>query len=151
MRPSRGHSRCDRIRASLEHVSINREDECPVCGDSLPIVDLHDHVILCAKGLSRDAVTRVQLIELLHARERGETNFTLIDIREEYELFHGYIPGAINSPLSAFEPGALTGEVILYCQAGIRSRFLLDELAAQGFSGVKHYAGGYIDWVGGAQ
>lgn len=97
--------------------------------------------------MSVDTVTRSQLVELLRLRERGEVEFTLIDIREEYELFHGYIPGAINLPLSTFESDALLGDVIVYCQAGVRSEHLLHELAAQGVSGVKHYGGGYIDWV----
>jgi rhodanese-related sulfurtransferase len=97
--------------------------------------------------MSADTVTWQQLVELMRSRERGETAFTLVDIREEYELFHGYIPGAINLPLSTFEPHALSGDVILYCQAGVRSEYLLHELAAQGISGVKHYSGGYLDWV----
>ncbi len=97
--------------------------------------------------MSGNTVTRMQLVELLRLRDSGEREFTLIDIREEYELFHGYIPGAINFPLSTFEPETLVGDVILYCQAGVRSEFLLDELTAQGFSGIKHYSGGYIDWV----
>jgi adenylyltransferase/sulfurtransferase len=97
--------------------------------------------------MSSNTVTWQQLVELLQSRERGETDFTLVDIREEYELFHGFIPGAINLPLSTFEPDALSGEVIVYCQAGVRSEHLLHELTAQGISGVKHYGGGYIDWV----
>ncbi len=97
--------------------------------------------------MTADTITWVQLVELLHLRELGETHFTLVDIREEYELFHGYIPGAINLPLSTFESDALSGDIILYCQAGVRSEHLLHELAAQGVSGVKHYGGGYIDWV----
>jgi len=97
--------------------------------------------------MSSNTVTWQQLVELLLSRERGETDFTLVDIREEYELFHGFIPGAINLPLSTFEPDSLSGEVIVYCQAGVRSEHLLDELTAQGISGVKHYGGGYIDWV----
>jgi adenylyltransferase/sulfurtransferase len=97
--------------------------------------------------MSSDTVTRQQLIELLRLRERGETDFTLVDIREEYELFHGYIPGAINMPLSTFEPDALSGEVIVYCQAGVRSEHLLHELDRQGITGFRHYGGGYLDWV----
>ncbi len=97
--------------------------------------------------MSADTVTWQQLVELLRLRERGETEFTLVDIREEYELFHGYIPGAINLPLSTFESDALSGNIILYCQAGVRSEYLLRQLVAQGMSGVKHYGGGYLDWV----
>jgi adenylyltransferase/sulfurtransferase len=89
----------------------------------------------------------MQLLELLRLRERGETQFTLIDIREEYELFHGYIPGAVNLPLSTFDSEVLVGDVILYCQAGVRSEHLLIELTKQGVCGIKHYSGGYIDWV----
>jgi len=50
-------------------------------------------------------------------------------------------------PLSTFEPDAISGEVIVYCQAGVRSEHLLHELDGQGITGVKHYGGGYLDWV----
>ncbi len=139
----------DALSASIEQVSVARDSDCPVCGDAPTITELQDYVTFCAGGLLDDTVTRAQLIDLLQARERGETGFALIDIREEYELIHGSIPGAINLPLSTFDPAVLVGEVVLYCQVGMRSKHLLRELNAQGFSGIKHYAGGYIDWVSG--
>ncbi len=98
---------------------------------------------------SGDALTRAQLIDALQARDRGDARFTLIDIREEYELIHGFIAGAIHRPLSTFDADLLAGDVIVYCQAGVRSGHLVRELKAQGFIGVTHYAGGYLDWVGG--
>ncbi len=113
------------------------------------MTELQDYVTFCAGGLLDGTVTRAQLIDLLQARERGGAQFSLIDIREEYELIHGSIPGAINLPCSTFDPTDLVGEVVLYCQAGVRTQHLLRELNVQGFPGIKHYAGGYIDWVSG--
>lgn len=103
-----------------------------------------------AGGLGADTITRAQLLDALQARERGDARFSLIDIREEYELFHGFIPGAIHRPLSTFDADLLAGDVIVYCQAGVRSEHLVRELKAQGFIGITHYAGGYLDWVGGS-
>ena len=137
----------DALSARIDEVSIARDVHCPVCGDSPSITELQDYVSFCAGGTTDDTVTRSQLIGLLQSRERGDVEFTFIDIREQYELIHGQIPGSMSMPLSTFDPDALIGDVILYCQAGVRSEHLLRELKAQGFSGIKHYAGGYIDWV----
>ncbi len=147
-RPS-GRGGSQALSASIEQVSVARDSDCPVCGDAPTMTELQDYVTFCAGGLLDGTVTRAQLIDLLQARERGGAQFSLIDIREEYELIHGSIPGAINLPRSTFDPTDLVGEVVLYCQAGVRTQHLLRELNAQGFSGIKHYAGGYIDWVSG--
>jgi molybdopterin/thiamine biosynthesis adenylyltransferase/rhodanese-related sulfurtransferase len=139
----------DALSASIEQVVVTRDRNCPVCGDSPTITELRDYVSFCAGGVSQESITRIQLVEMLRERERGETSFTLIDIREEYELFHGSIPGAVNLPLSTFDPEVCSGNIVLYCQAGVRSEYLLRELTSQGIPGLKHYAGGYIDWLSG--
>ena len=105
----------------------------------------------CTTHSSSTSIDRRELQALLTSRERGEVEFTLIDIREEYELIHGMIRGAVNVPMTTFDPEQLAGAVILYCQAGVRSEHLLRELTSQGISGIQHYAGGYLDWVRGAK
>ncbi|MEX5275276.1 rhodanese-like domain-containing protein [Kocuria sp. CPCC 205235] len=72
-------------------------------------------------------MTAPELADLLAARERGGTDFELVDVREPYEARLASIPGAWLLPLDRFEswealariaPGR---RVVLHCKAGARS------------------------------
>src|SRR5580658_7521174 len=68
----------------------------------------------------------------------------LVDVREPHEYEAGHIPGAINLPLSRFDPSELpTGKpIVLVCQAGSRSAKALNAALAAGVKDIRHYAPG---------
>jgi len=72
----------------------------------------------------------------------------LVDVREPHEYEAGHIPGAINLPLSRFDPAELpTGKpIVLVCQAGARSAKALNAALAAGVKEVRHYAPGTGGW-----
>lgn len=85
--------------------------------------------------------------ELVQWQERGAE---VIDVREEFELLRGRIPGARNLPMSRFleEAGAL-GErtVVLVCASGSRSRSVAEYLIRSGFpSEVANLTDGMVGW-----
>jgi len=73
---------------------------------------------------------------------------TVVDVREPHEFAAGHIPGAVNQPLSSFDPRNLpnTHSVVLICQAGGRSRKALDQAHAAGRNDIAHYPGGMSQW-----
>lgn len=76
----------------------------------------------------------------------------LIDVREPGEVKQGYIPGALNIPLSSM--GRRLAEIpkdrpiYLYCRSGMRSKQAARILTKNGFIDVSHLKGGIMAWRG---
>ena len=85
--------------------------------------------------------------ELLEWQARGAR---VVDVREEFELLNGVIPGAESLPLSRFLDGVdgLAGvPVVFVCASGSRSRDAAAYLARQGFEHeVANFSGGMKGW-----
>jgi rhodanese-related sulfurtransferase len=84
--------------------------------------------------------------ELQQAHLKGTC--TVVDVREAHEYASGHIPGAVNQPLSQFDPVRIPHgkPVILICQAGSRSTAALQRTLAAGRQDVRHYPGGMAGW-----
>ena len=93
------------------------------------------------------SMTTDDLLNLLDANE----DLHIIDVREDFEVEHGMIPGAINIPLG--EVPARTAELdqskayIVVCKGGVRSANACEYLAEQGFD-VTNLEGGMLAYDG---
>lgn len=131
-----------------------------------PITALVDYEAFCglapAPQEAADPVTAATidvhaLRDLLAARERGETDFVLVDVREPYEREIVVIPGAVNVPKADLLAAAQSGRwpavlddgrrVVLHCKAGGRSAEALAAVLAAGRSDAVHVAGGVLAWA----
>lgn len=74
----------------------------------------------------------------------------LVDVREPTEFAAERIHGALNFPLSSFDPAALAPlvhEVVVFqCGTGKRSGMALDRCRDAGLSFARHLAGGITAW-----
>ena len=74
----------------------------------------------------------------------------VVDVREANEFADGHIPGAVNMPLSSFQPSQLPcpeGKVVvLNCLGGKRSGMALDKCSVAQDVVDTHLAGGFGAW-----
>ena len=104
-----------------------------------------------------ETVDATELARLLEARERGETAFTLVDVREDWERQLVSIPGSVAVPLDRLLtdgvralPAGTEGDVVLHCKAGVRSAQALAALRADYAlreDDLKHLDGGILAWI----
>lgn len=72
----------------------------------------------------------------------------LVDVREPGEFEAARIEGAVNLPLSCFDPAALpAGEVVLLCGIGKRSRMAANLCEQAGMPVSGHLEGGINAWM----
>ena len=80
-----------------------------------------------------------------------ETDYIILDVREQEEYDEAHIAGAILIPNHAIKEKAesvLTDKsqlILVYCRSGRRSKLASEDLADLGYTNVKEF-GGIIDW-----
>jgi adenylyltransferase/sulfurtransferase len=150
----------DGLEMTYRAMKVRKDPNCVLCGDNPTVTGLIDYEAFCgalsdeaAEAVIDSTISVATLKEMLDARDRGEDDFLLIDVREpnEYEIVA--IPGAVLIPKNEFLLGsALTQlpqdkRVVLHCKVGGRSAEVLAVVKGAGFSDAVHVAGGVVAWV----
>lgn len=96
---------------------------------------------------SYNTITAGDLKQRLDAGEQ----IHLIDVREDDEVAHGMIPGAIHIPLGQIpyrlDELPADEEVIYICRSGSRSDNVCRYVSTYGHTGATNLLGGMIAWV----
>jgi adenylyltransferase/sulfurtransferase len=150
----------DALAMDYRRLRVRKDPNCAVCGDNPTVTQLIDYEAFCgtisddAADAARDATISVlQLRDWLAARERGERDFLLVDVREPHERDIVDIPGSILIPKGKFLDGSALAElptdrqVVLYCKVGGRSAEALAVTKGAGFADAVHVGGGVVAWV----
>lgn len=140
----------------FREVKLQKDPECPVCGDRPTITDLIDYEQFCGIGLGQEeakvetnGIPEITVKELKAKMDRKE-RFVLVDVREPHEYQIGRIPGSKLIPLGEITQRAneidSTEEVILQCRSGARSAKALQQLRMLGYKRLKNLKGGILAW-----
>jgi rhodanese-related sulfurtransferase len=81
----------------------------------------------------------------------ADHSILLVDVREPHEFAAGHIPGAVNVPLSTFDPSEIeVGEgqkVVFSCRTGSRTLKAIAASQAASFPYDTHYPGSMTEWL----
>jgi adenylyltransferase/sulfurtransferase len=150
----------DALEMSYRTVNVRKDPECVICGENPTVTELIDYDAFCgaiseeAAEAAVDATISVRtLADWLTARDRGEREFVLVDVREPNEYEINRIPGAVLIPKGEF----LTGDaleklpsdrqIVLHCKTGQRSAEALAVVKGAGYADAVHVGGGVAAWV----
>lgn len=95
---------------------------------------------------------RISMDEAKALMEESE-GYILLDVRTKEEYESGYIPGAINIPLSDINENVVSSlpdksqMILVYCRSGNRSRQASDKLSRLGYTNIIEI-GGINSWKG---
>ena len=144
----------DALEMSYRTVKIRKDP------NGEPITELIDYDYFCGtvseeatEAVKDSTISVKQLKDMLDARERGETDFELIDVLEPNEWDIVHIDGATLIPKGEFLNGnALAGlptdkPIVLHCKVGGRSAEVLAVVKGAGFADAVHVGGGVVAWV----
>ena len=150
----------DALEMTYRKIKVRKDPNCAICSDHPTVTGLIDYEYFCgsvseeAKDAIVDSTISVrQLEDMLQARDRGETDFLLVDVREPNEFDIVRIPGSVLIPKNEFLMGnALEGmpqdkPIVLHCKVGGRSAEVLAVVKGAGFSDAVHVGGGVLAWV----
>lgn len=153
----------DAIEMRFDTLKLNKNKDCPICGDNPAIKELSEEAISCrmndpadrsslsAANTSTIEVSEVTVEQLLEVLKKAPPrDFLLLDVRnkEEYELCR--IENSRLIPLPEL-PNRLNeidreSDIVVYCKSGNRSRKASELLLSKGFTRVRNLKGGILQW-----
>ncbi len=133
------------IDQSIRHIRLNRDPNCPLCGESPTIKSVVEEVFVC------DNEPLAPEITVEYAQELINNGATVLDVRDEHEWLTNRLPSAAHIPLSQLTLDracefSREAPLVVYCYKGSRSKKAVTLLKDWGFDQAVSMAGGIDQW-----
>ena len=148
----------DALALRFRELRLRRDPACAACGDKPTIRELkmiEGYGEVCASPSAAPASAEEETPAVLGPEElrdrlAGPTPPVLLDVRDDWEVAIGALPGAVHIPMTDL-PGRWRElprdrEVVVYCHAGVRSARAAHWLRTQGLRRVASLDGGTDAW-----
>lgn len=145
----------DALRMRFRELKLQKDPECPVCGENPSIQKLIDYEQFCgltpmaAQGEASEGVDAT--VEELKTRLDHQDDIFILDVREPQEYQICQIPGSKLIPLGDLPKrlSELEGhdEMVVHCKSGVRSAKAVRLLREAGFKKAQNLSGGIMAWI----
>lgn len=141
----------DALAMSFQFLKLSRDPACAVCSDTPTIKTIQRTEFSCPGSMDTAEIGREISARQLQQELSSGKRVTLLDVRNQQEFEYCHIQGAIHIPLNELADYASKvdrqADIVVYCKSGVRSSKAVEVLTAQGFSRLRHLAGGILSWV----
>ncbi len=142
----------DALGGSWREIKVAKDPEAE------PVTELTDYEAFCGITPAPDAgsvptVSATELAGMLAAREAGERDFELVDVRESGEHDIVNIDGSVLIPQGRILAGEAWAElpqdkdIVFHCKSGARSASVMAAARKAGYTRISHLDGGILAWV----
>ncbi len=146
----------DALQMKFRTLKLQRDPDCPVCGDHPTVTKLIDYEQFCGitpqvKAADSGKVApelEISVVDLKARLDKGDV--WLLDVREPREFEITSIEGATLIPLGEL-PKRLDElptdrDIAIHCKSGVRSAKAVNMLKEKGFNRVQNVRGGILEW-----
>jgi adenylyltransferase/sulfurtransferase len=151
----------DALHMTFRTLKLQRDPDCPICGDRPTIRTLIDYEQFCgvkpaASTVKADALPADQetTVEELRARVAAGQQVWILDVREPREFEICRIPGSTLIPLGELPKrldelptGAGAPDIVVHCKMGGRSAKAVRLLREHGITNARNLKGGILEWI----
>jgi len=137
----------DALGLDFTRLRIEKDPNCPLCGQSPSIAELIDYDIACGLGEAHADIS-IPEITPLELKDRLD-EVLLIDVREPHERMISVIEPSRHVPRAEIDAVSFDDDrpIVLYCRTGVRSLRAARTLAARGIAEVHNLTGGIHAWI----
>jgi adenylyltransferase/sulfurtransferase len=150
----------DALQMRFRALKLQKDPECPVCGDHPTVTKLIDYEVFCGitpavKAADKGRISpelEVGPDELKERLDRGA--LFLLDVREPREYDIARIDGSVLIPLgelprrlNELPKGPDAPDIVVYCKSGVRSAKAVNLMREHGFDRVQNLRGGILEWI----
>jgi sulfur-carrier protein adenylyltransferase/sulfurtransferase len=142
----------DALEMSFDEVHLQKNPDCPVCGEHPTVTQLIDYVQFCGLDAADllEPAWEITPRELKSKLENGN-GIVLLDVREPHEWDIAHLEGALLIPQGEL-PARMneldsSDEIVVYCKSGSRSARAVSLLREAGFRRLKNLRGGINGWA----
>lgn len=143
------------LDARFEHIALQKNPNCVVCGEDPQIRKLIDYPEDCGLSYTNEPVEQQANYEVtpkeLELELKQGDEIHLIDVRSVVESEITHIPGAKNIPyqelIQSIEKLDRKADYVLFCRAGKISAWAQNHLRKFGFRKVRYLKGGINAWA----
>lgn len=142
----------DALKMKFREFKLQRDPQCPVCGESPTITKPIDYDAFCsiAAVSDRERIRAISVHELKRKLGQAEP-LTILDVREPFEHDIARIEGSRLIPLaqlgSRLDELERDKEIIALCKSGVRSAQAVQLLQSAGFAHSFNLEGGIDAWA----
>ena len=145
----------DALEQRWTHVKVNKDPDCPVCGENPTVTELIDYEEFCGvpahdRVEEFEGLAELEILPQEYKEIAGDKDVVLLDVREPHEYEISRIEGSVLIPkdllpekLSELEDDKT---YVVHCKSGVRSLESTQLLRGAGFK-AKSMRGGINAWA----